>query len=157
LPATTYKFSDGKLLDKDGFPLNNQATRGRICCPNYIPDVPEHRNMRTGEMVTTRSRHREILNRYDLVEFGNDMPRNEIRDEPKGALAADIKESIEQLEQGYIDPEFGPLDNPNADPDLDKIAVPENVRDGQLLRGDVDAELSIAPNYEREQLTIKQD
>lgn len=37
-----------------------------------IKDLEPHRNMQTGEIVSTRRRHREILRDYNLVEIGNE-------------------------------------------------------------------------------------
>lgn len=42
--------------------------------PGYyvVPDCEPHRNMVTGEIVTSKARHKEILKDYGLVEMGND-------------------------------------------------------------------------------------
>lgn len=48
--------------------------RSDLACPMIAPAFPEHRNMHTGEMVTDRARHREILKRHGLEEVGNTAP-----------------------------------------------------------------------------------
>lgn len=45
-------------------------------------DFPGYRNMVTGEYVTTRARHRDILKEHDLVEVGNE--HNHMKDEVHG-------------------------------------------------------------------------
>jgi hypothetical protein len=46
--------------------------RSDLPSPMIAPRFPEHRNMHTGEMVTDRRRHREILKQHGLEEIGND-------------------------------------------------------------------------------------
>ena len=38
-----------------------------------MPDIAPHKNMYTGEIVNSRSRHREILRDHGLIEIGNEM------------------------------------------------------------------------------------
>lgn len=38
-----------------------------------MPDVPEHRSMLTGEMVRSRSRHRNLLREHGVEEVGNEV------------------------------------------------------------------------------------
>ena len=37
-------------------------------------DIQPYKSMVTGEMIESRSQHREMLRRHNLVEFGNDKP-----------------------------------------------------------------------------------
>lgn len=53
----------GKLIPKgDHKPVRATAIFG---------DITPHQNMHTGEWVTSRSRHREILREHNLVEVGD--------------------------------------------------------------------------------------
>lgn len=38
-----------------------------------IPDIEPYQSMITGEMITSRSRHREHLRQHDCFEVGNDV------------------------------------------------------------------------------------
>lgn len=58
---------------------------------NYIPpdapmvmgDIQPYKSVVTGEAINSRSQHREMLKRHNLVEFGNEAPkRKEIQDVP---------------------------------------------------------------------------
>lgn len=61
--------------------------------PMIIRDVPEHRNMVTGEMVTSRSRHRQILKENGCFEVGNEP----IKQRPRAvADRAGIREAIKR-------------------------------------------------------------
>lgn len=40
--------------------------------PYVIGDIQPHQSMVTGEMVQSRSRHREILREHNLIEVGNE-------------------------------------------------------------------------------------
>lgn len=42
-----------------------------VTAPSVIPDIQPHKNMATGEIVTSRSRHRQILKERGLVEIGD--------------------------------------------------------------------------------------
>lgn len=44
----------------------------KVTAPYVIGDIQPHRSMVTGEMVTSRSRHHEILRDHNLVEVGNE-------------------------------------------------------------------------------------
>ena len=44
-------------------------------------DIQPYKSMVTGEMIESRSQHREMLRRHNLVEFGNDkIPPKKIGD-----------------------------------------------------------------------------
>lgn len=42
-----------------------------VTAASVMPDIQPHRNMLTGEIVESRSRHRQILKEHGLVEIGD--------------------------------------------------------------------------------------
>ena len=135
----TFVFKHGRLWHKHE--VNNiediDDKRSDLAAPAVISDVPEHRNHATGEIVSTRRRHREILREHNLVEFGNDMIKQKKFTHSKGEIARAIKESIEQLEAGYVDPDEGIMPEGYVEEvtDLDDIEVDvEAVENGQYIR-----------------------
>ena len=40
--------------------------------PDVMPDIQPYQSMVTGELITSRSRHREHLKNHGMVEVGND-------------------------------------------------------------------------------------
>lgn len=94
--------------------------RSDLPCPMFIPDVQEHQNMVTGEIVTSRSRHREILRERGLVEVGNeDLEKHATKDDwikdkqLEREICQTVKDSIEQLEAGTAQPVL-PQGHPGA-------------------------------------------
>lgn len=75
--------------------------RSDLPTPMLMSDLPEHRNMATGEMVSSRSRHREILRQHGLVEVGNEPLTRPMRKPPemtareRDELRRDIADAIE--------------------------------------------------------------
>ena len=137
----TFVYRHGRLWHKHE--VNNvddhDSKRSDLAAPAVIGDVPEHLNHATGEIVSTRRRHREILRDHNLVEYGNDMaPKRSTHS--KGEIARTIKESIDQLEAGYVNPEEGLMPEGYVEEevhDLDDIEVDvETVQDGQYIRAD---------------------
>ena len=136
----TFVYRYGKLWHKHE--INNVADeddkRSDLAAPMLIHDVEEHRNHATGEIVSTRRRHREILREHNLVEFGNDkMPSNKSFHD-KGEIARTVKESIEQLKSGYVNPDEGVMPEGYVEEeikDLDDIEVDvEAVENGDYIR-----------------------
>lgn len=63
-----------------------------------ISDIAPYRSMRTGERIAGRAQHREHLQRYGLVEVGNEWeafskPRVPAGPEP-GEIAAEVKRQL---------------------------------------------------------------
>ena len=44
----------------------------KICAPNVISDIQPYRSMVTGEMITSRSQHRDHRKSHGCVEVGNE-------------------------------------------------------------------------------------
>lgn len=41
---------------------------------HVMPDIKPYKSQVTGEVVESRSRHRDILRQHNLVEIGNEVP-----------------------------------------------------------------------------------
>lgn len=57
--------------------------------PLVMPDIAPYKSMITGEMINSRSRHREHLKAHDCIEVGNEtayMVKNRIKPEPPPGL-----------------------------------------------------------------------
>lgn len=66
--------------------------------PMVISDIEPYRSMRTGERIAGRAQHREHLQRFGLVEVGNEWetvsrPVRPVEPAP-GDIAADIKREL---------------------------------------------------------------
>lgn len=47
-----------------------------------MPDIKPYKSMVTGEMITSRSRHREHLRQHNCIEVGNDSSVMNARPQP---------------------------------------------------------------------------
>lgn len=56
-----------------------------------MKDIDPYKSMVTGEVITSRSQHREMLKKHNLVEFGNDMPKPKQVGEVSGRREAIIE------------------------------------------------------------------
>lgn len=123
-----------RIIYSDRAPVERK--RSDLACPHVINDRVEYKSMVTGEMITGRRQHREHLAEHDCEELGNEKitptsPLEKAKADLKKTLPADIKEAIEQVKAGYQpDPEPEPSE-------LTAIDVPDNVKTGDLIRGDV--------------------
>lgn len=71
---------------------------------NYAPpprvhimgDIQPYRSMITGEMIESRSVHRDHLKAHGKIEIGNEKPPEVRRPEPTG-IKEDIAQAIQQL------------------------------------------------------------
>ena len=60
----SYVQIDGVLYEK--------GTEPRTEGPMIMPDIQPYKSMKTGEMITSRSKHREHLQMHGLQELGNE-------------------------------------------------------------------------------------
>ncbi len=80
-----------RLIPKDEY-----YHREDVDAPMVMGDIQPYQSMVTGEMITSRSVHREHLRRHQLIEVGNEV--NHLKDSrrrpepPKG-----LKERIAQI------------------------------------------------------------
>ena len=148
MTRTTYKFVEGDLVDRDGFPLLNQYERAaEPCMPYVMSDIPEYKNMVDGGIIGSRSEHREFLRKNGLVEIGNEGLEVKARKtHAKHEVAKDIKETIDQLSSGYVNPDEGVLTpemeadfEREAAADLDGIKVDDNIAEGDFVRSEIEA------------------
>jgi hypothetical protein len=61
---------DGQLVE-----LNLDAPPPPRRGPYIMSDLREYPSVVTGEMITSRSQHREHLRQHGCIEVGNEMPR----------------------------------------------------------------------------------
>lgn len=54
-------------------PADEYTARREPATPFVMADIQPYRSMQTGEMITSRSRHREHLRQHGLVEIGNEI------------------------------------------------------------------------------------
>ena len=55
---------DGKLYEKGVDPMPDRV--------QIMPEIEPYRSMVTGEIITSRAKHREHLRKHGMVEVGND-------------------------------------------------------------------------------------
>jgi hypothetical protein len=53
-------------------PAEEYYQRSDVDAPFIMPDIQPYQSMATGEMITSRSRHREHLKANGLIEVGNE-------------------------------------------------------------------------------------
>jgi putative FmdB family regulatory protein len=58
----------------------------QLSAPMVIADIQPYQSMATGEMITSRSQHREHLKAHGLIEVGNEKPQ------PKKSFTQDKKQ-----------------------------------------------------------------
>lgn len=149
----TQVYYDDKWMDKDemlALRAKREVKRARsdeLQAPLVMRDIEPYQCMLTGRTITSRAEHNELLRANGLVEIGNDAPD---LDKPrqvlkKGEIRNEIKETIEQLEQGYVNPDDGILPKEGdysrvAEEDavdLDEFDLDAPIKNGDLLRANV--------------------
>jgi hypothetical protein len=67
-----------KMVSKDEY----YAGKAEVNAPTVMNDIQPYKSMQTGEIISSRSHHKEHLRKHGLIEIGNEkMP--ERRPEPK--------------------------------------------------------------------------
>lgn len=136
----SWVFRDGAMVNKaDVRAVDAQkktVNRSDLPAPMVMRDLAEYRNTIDGTPIDGRAQHREFLKKHNMIEVGNEM-QPEMRKGPKeGEIKAEIKETIEQLEQNYVDPDLGPI-GALSDADFDEIAVPDDIQSGDIIRDNI--------------------
>ena len=81
----------GELIPRDEYVPKSST--------NYyvMPDIQPYKSMVTGEMITSRSRHRDHLKRHNVIEVGNEInhmmkprPKVKLSNESRKARIAEI-------------------------------------------------------------------
>lgn len=67
MTRTTYVIRDGQLIEK-----HLAVPFSEVNAPTVMGDIEPYQSMVTGEMVTSRSRHRAILKQHNCIEVGNE-------------------------------------------------------------------------------------
>lgn len=96
-------FRDGGLVStSEAYASDAKAKRKKrssLPSPHVAPSFPEHRSMATGEIVSDRRRHREILKAHGLEEVGTSaQPMQTTESRVNAAQAdfdADLKDAVE--------------------------------------------------------------
>ena len=91
---TKFMQVDGKLVE-----IDLEAPLPPPVAPMVFSDITPHRSTVTGEMVTTRSRHRQILRENGLVEVGNEnlAKHTPKRDTASKGIKEDLQRTLAQL------------------------------------------------------------
>ena len=68
------KYSHGEIFYEviDGVVTVNRAEKREERSHYVMPDIQAYQSQLTGEMVTSRSRHRELLREHNCIEVGNE-------------------------------------------------------------------------------------
>jgi hypothetical protein len=92
-----YDKEKGELVPKDEYYSNTVSN-----APFVMNDIQPYKNMVDGQMITSRSTHREFLKANRLVEIGTDVKAHTTRQAPKvdrEAIKRDIHTAMQKL--GY--------------------------------------------------------
>jgi hypothetical protein len=115
---------------------NASKARSEMPCPMIMRDLAPYKNMLDGSIIDGRAAHRKFLKDNNLMELGNEKPiPHAVKKPSKNDICADIKESIEQVKAGYIDPEIGPLNAPELK--SEPVSIPADVKTGDYFRSDI--------------------
>lgn len=83
----TFRFIDGEMVEVTGDREPPQSH-------HIMPDIQPYKSMVTGEMITSRSQHREHLRTHSLVEIGNETKH--LQPKPK-ELPQGLKQRIIEI------------------------------------------------------------
>lgn len=135
----SWVFRDGKLVPKGEAMLDDvvkkNTKRSHLSAPMVMGDLKPYRNMVDGKEVDGRVAHREFLKRNNLIEVGNEKMEPKNTNPAKGEIAREIKETIEQLRAGYVDPSI--TEAPQDGFEVDSAVDLGDVKDGEYIRSDV--------------------
>lgn len=70
------------------------AARHEVSAPMVMPDIQPYRSMVTGEVINSRSRHREHLKDHGCVEVGNDWKQPQRTVNPSDGLKRRLVEIV---------------------------------------------------------------
>lgn len=138
----SYVWRDGKFIPKrTAAPLGgHNIKRSDLPAPMIMSDIQEYRSIIDGSVISSRSTHRDHLRQHGCEEVGNEqLPMNAPHSAPaKGEIAREIRESIQKVEAGWVDPDLGPTHdsdgNPIEEPDLEPVVLPADIKNGDVIR-----------------------
>ena len=101
------EYLDGVLVNGDG----DGDLSNKMSGPQVVRDINPYKSMVTGEMITSRSKHRDHLKRHNCIEVGNDTSHMNQRPEAKSSrkpliaslLADKSDRQISQMIRAEID------------------------------------------------------
>lgn len=86
------------IAERDDLPLCCGEKMNRVISAPFIqPDNVCYKSMVTGEMITSRTAHKNHLREHKLIEVGNETPRPRNTDIPKAEKWALRKEIAERM------------------------------------------------------------
>lgn len=86
------------LKDYDDLPEHCGERMSRvICAPLVCNDIQPYRSMVTGEIISSRSRHREHLRDHGCIEVGNEKQTVKPLQAPKGLKDTLIEVAADKL------------------------------------------------------------
>lgn len=133
---------NGKLLTRrEAAMLSAQEamkSRSEHPAPMVMGDIQPYRNTIDGKPVGGRAQHREFLKRHNVIEVGNERKAamGTTVAVNKDDIARDIKETMEQLRAGYVNPDEGVLPA-GAEPEMEPVVVGGGIKTGDYIRSDV--------------------
>ena len=73
-----------------------------IVAPAVLGDIQPYKSMITGEMITSRSKHKEHLRQHGCTEVGNEVPKSQTtpwieQNKQKEALRREISSRIDSI------------------------------------------------------------
>lgn len=107
-----YIWHNGEIVELD---LN--APRPPRKGPYIMRDQGEYRSVITGEMITSRSQHREHLRQHNCIEVGNEMPQRAapatlppLREDLRQAMQASPERHAEAAAVARAAADAGPIE-----------------------------------------------
>lgn len=86
------------VKDYDDLPAHcGQRMTRAVCAPMVITDIQPYKSMKTGEMITSRSMHRDHLKQHGLIEIGNEKIPDA---KPKTVDRESVKQDIANVMNG---------------------------------------------------------
>lgn len=143
MPRESYVFRDGQCIPKsEAGPLVVTNSKSDLPAPMIIGDNIEYRSMIDGSMITGRKQHRDHLRAHGCIEVGNEKVSTEAPSHlAKGEMRKEVKTAIEQIEQGYVDPDLPPTHDGDGnlivEPEMEAIEIPADIKTGDIIRSDV--------------------
>lgn len=83
----------------DWVEIDRYAPRPKPKGPMILRDIDPYRCVVDGEMITSRSRHRQKLKETGCQEWGNETPKRKPVDLPP--VAPDLKAAVEMVKAGH--------------------------------------------------------
>ncbi len=102
------EYEDGVLIGSTGAEISNNIASG----PQVIRDIEPYKSMINGEMITSRSRHRDHLRAHGCIEVGNEVkaamkrPEISVKDTRKQMLHSLVGDKSDRQVQQMVKAEI---------------------------------------------------